>query len=63
MQGECEAMSGDTYKRIKVSPNEMQCGCRWERQPGFGDVLIECPIHRQAGAANLARFERERDDR
>jgi len=56
-------MSGDTFKRIKTGPNTFQCGCRWERRPGFGDVLVECPIHKQAGLARLRKFERERKKR
>jgi len=64
----CDTMSGDTFKRIKVSPDEYQCGCKWVRNPpnpygATGDVLIECPIHRQAGRARFLKFERERKER
>jgi hypothetical protein len=27
----------------------MPCGCRWTREPGYGDVLHQCAAHR-AGA-------------
>lgn len=50
---------GDSFRRI-WNGDTAQCGCRWTREPGAGDVLVECPIHRQAGAAALARFERKR---
>lgn len=60
-------MSGDTFKRRRVSEDEYQCGCHWVRDPpeavalGFhGDVLVECTIHKAAGDAALAKFERER---
>ena len=52
-------MSDDTFKRIKTGPDTFQCGCRWERRPGFGDVLVECPIHKAAGKALVDRFERQ----
>jgi len=51
---------GDTYKRREVSPGVYQCGCRWTRNPAFGDVLVECPVHRQATHTSVAKFERER---
>lgn len=53
-------MAGDDYKRREVVPGQYQCGCRWERRPGWGDVLVECPIHGQATRASVDRFERER---
>lgn len=49
--------TGDTFKR-RFTDDVAQCGCRWGRQPGWGDVLRECPIHKQAGDAWLAAFER-----
>lgn len=54
------AGAGDTYKRREVSPGQYQCGCRWERRPGRGDVLIECALHKEATRASVDRFERER---
>ncbi len=48
-------MSGDRFKRRKVSENTYQCGCRWERQPGYGDVLVQCPIHDAATRAETTR--------
>ena len=51
--------NGDTFRRRLVDKDLYQCGCRWERQPKYGDVLIECPIHYQAGLARFRKFERE----
>lgn len=51
------AGSGDTFKRT-FNGDVAQCGCRWTRELGFGDVLHECPIHAAAGAVLLAKFER-----
>lgn len=53
-------MSGDTFKRREIRPGVYQCGCFWEYRPGFGDVLVECVLHKQAGAARIKKFERER---
>ena len=53
-------MSGDTFKRRKVSADKYQCGCRWERKPVYGDVLVQCPIHQAATDAMVVEFERER---
>lgn len=53
----------DTYKRREISPGVYQCGCAWTRQPGLGDVLVECDLHRQATAASVARLERKEKDR
>lgn len=50
----------DTFKRIKTSTDGMQCGCHWERRYGMGDVLIQCPIHKQASDALVKKFERAR---
>lgn len=50
----------DDYKRRKIDQNTYQCGCRWERWPRYGDVLIECPIHAAATKADVDRFERDR---
>jgi len=52
-------MSDDSYRR-RFDGDTAQCGCRWERWPDFGDVLVECPIHKQATAASVERLERER---
>ena len=52
-------MSDDTFKRRAVGPDEYQCGCRWERWPGYGDVLVECPIHAAAGVVQLKKFTRK----
>jgi len=51
---------GDDYKRREVYTGVYQCGCRWERRQGWGDVLVECAIHGQATLASVERFERER---
>lgn len=51
-------MNGDFFNRRHVDVDHYQCGCHWELVKGFGDVLRECPIHRQAGEAELRRFER-----
>jgi len=53
---------GDKYKRRQVGADGFQCGCRWERRSGYGDVLVECPIHSAATQASVDRFERERAD-
>jgi hypothetical protein len=50
----------DTFNRRKVGADGFQCGCRWTRDPAFGDVLVQCPIHRQASDALVRKFERER---
>lgn len=52
--------TGDTYKRREVSPGVYQCGCTWTREPGWGDVLVECELHKLATKARVDRFERER---
>lgn len=51
--------TGDTFRR-NFTGDVAQCGCRWERRDGFGDVLVECPIHQAAGKVLLDRFERSR---
>lgn len=56
------ADSGDSYKRREVSPGVYQCGCYWKREVHYGDVLVECPIHKQAGEASLKRFERKQKE-
>jgi hypothetical protein len=43
-----DGFGGDTYRRIEISPGVYQCGCKWERQEKWGDVLVQCPIHRAA---------------
>jgi hypothetical protein len=53
-------MPGDDYKRRETSPGVYQCGCRWERRSGWGDVLVECPLHKAATRASVDKFERER---
>jgi hypothetical protein len=53
--------SGDIYKRRKIGRDIMQCGCCWvENEHGSGQRLEECLIHRQATAARVRRFERQR---
>ena len=52
-------MSGDSFKRRKVSADSYQCGCRWERKPVYGDVLIQCPLHQAATEAKVVEFERK----
>lgn len=59
-EGEPSQGSGDKYKRLEVSPNTYQCGCKWERSPIYGDVLIECVFHRSATESAYIKFERER---
>lgn len=39
-----------------------QCGCRWERREGIGDVLMECPLHAAATRASVERFDRMAHD-
>lgn len=59
-------MNGDTYKRREVAEGTgvYQCGCRWVREPGRGDVLDLCALHRAHTKANVVRFERvQRTDR
>jgi len=53
---ELEHLSGDTYRR-NFTGDVAQCGCRWERVAGFGNVLRLCLIHQ---AATDAAVERER---
>lgn len=38
--------AGDSHFRTKTGPDTFACGCRWERQPGIGDVLKTCAEHR-----------------
>jgi hypothetical protein len=45
----------DTYYRREVSPGVYECGCRWDRQPGRSEVLVECPLH--AGATATLVFD------
>jgi hypothetical protein len=52
-------LSGDVYKRRFVG-DTAQCGCHWTREPGWGDVLNLCPIHKAHSAAHLRQYERER---
>jgi hypothetical protein len=42
-----DGFGGDSYRRIEVSPGVYQCGCRWERDLQYGDVLRECVFHRR----------------
>lgn len=51
--------NGDSYKRRMISENEFQCGCHWTKDPVYGDVLVECPIHEQATMASVRKHERE----
>jgi hypothetical protein len=48
----------DRKHREHTSPDTYQCGCHWTREPGFGDVLHECPIHDAATKALSARIDR-----
>ena len=41
-----DGFGGDHYRRIHTSADGYQCGCRWERQKLYGDVLVQCPFHR-----------------
>lgn len=50
--------SGDTFHRRFIG-DVAQCGCRWTRTREYGDVLVECPLHKAAGQARFARFERK----
>lgn len=49
----------DSYKRRYIAPDLYQCGCKWERQKEYGDVLILCPIHDAANKAEYEVFERK----
>ena len=53
-------MTGDTYKRRGVSPDAYQCGCKWVRRAGIGDVLAQCPLHQAHTEASVKEFDRER---
>jgi hypothetical protein len=48
---------GDIYKRRKISADKYQCGCKWVRRAGLGDVLVECPIHKAATEAFVKRVK------
>lgn len=54
-----EQSLGDIFNR-NFTGDVAQCGCRWTREPGFGDVLRLCTIHQQASDANYSKFERAR---
>jgi hypothetical protein len=41
--------SGDIYAR-RFSGGVAQCGCRWVREAGYGDVLQLCPLHAEHSA-------------
>lgn len=51
---------GDTYRRRLVddSPDIYRCGCRWTKHPDFGDVLVECPIHRAMTVESVKQHDR-----
>lgn len=51
--------NGDTLKR-RFTGCVAQCGCRWERVKGFGDVLRLCPMHDAWNTASYEQYERER---
>ena len=51
--------NGDSYNRIEVSPGVYQCGCRWVQDSNYGDVLVECTIHRQATISNVSKSFKE----
>lgn len=52
--------NGDSYNRIAVTKDKMQCGCHWENTKEYGDVLRECPIHKAATQASVIAFEKMR---
>lgn len=52
--------TGDSYQRIEVTPGVYQCGCKWLPRTEHGDQLKECAIHKQATAASVRKFDRER---
>jgi hypothetical protein len=52
--------NGDSYKRRNTSADTYQCGCRWERQAGFGDVLVQCRLHQAHTEALVREFDRKR---
>jgi hypothetical protein len=49
---------GGDIRRRRFDGDVAQCGCRWRRDPDYGDVLVECPIHQAATAASVAAFDR-----
>ncbi len=49
----------DSYRRVFVG-DVAQCGCTWRRDAAWGDVLVECPLHRAATEVRVAGFERDR---
>lgn len=48
--------TGDIFKRIKIDADHYRCGCYWTREPGFGDVLNLCHIHKAASEARIRRL-------
>ena len=54
------AGNGDSYKRINTGADAHQCGCRWERRDGFGDVLVQCQLHQAHTEALVREFDRKR---
>lgn len=49
----------DPYKRRLVDSDHHQCGCYWERNEEFGDVLIECEFHAQATEARSSKTQKQ----
>lgn len=59
-------MSGDRYKRRLLDPSNpdiYQCGCRWTKEPGWGDVLALCPFHAEINSIELEQYERKQAGR
>lgn len=50
----------DTYRR-RFDGDVAQCGCRWERQPDYGDVLVQCPLHQAHTDSFVREMERKRE--
>ena len=44
---------GGDSKRRRFDGNRAQCGCEWRRDPQYGDVLEECPLHAAATRASV----------
>jgi hypothetical protein len=42
------------YNDTMTNPNELPCGCRWIRDPSYGDVLVQCEGHRDGAEADTA---------
>lgn len=51
-------MSGDIYKRRLINKDEYQCGCKWIKEKGFGDVLVLCIIHKTHSEVMWKKYEK-----